>query len=49
VGLVARHPQLLVIAPCRSHALLACAWLRHRPAHLIEALNRVKDNFNSIA
>ena len=49
VGLVARYPQLLVIRTLsKSHAL---AGLRVGyaigQAHLIEALNRVKDSFNS--
>ncbi|HEX7970649.1 MAG TPA: histidinol-phosphate transaminase [Thiobacillus sp.] len=49
VGLVARYPQLLVIRTLsKSHAL---AGLRVGYAigqvHLIEALNRVKDSFNS--
>jgi histidinol-phosphate aminotransferase len=49
VGLVARHPQLLVTRTLsKSHAL---AGLRVGyaigQAHLIEALNRVKDSFNS--
>ncbi|MHB1076294.1 histidinol-phosphate transaminase [Thiobacillus sp.] len=49
VGLVARYPQLLVVRTLsKSHAL---AGLRVGyaigQAHLIEALNRVKDSFNS--
>ena len=49
VGLVARYPQLLVVRTLsKSHAL---AGLRVGYAigqtHLIEALNRVKDSFNS--
>jgi histidinol-phosphate aminotransferase len=49
VGLVARHPQLLITRTLsKSHAL---AGLRVGyaigQAHLIEALNRVKDSFNS--
>ena len=49
VGLVARYPQLLVTRTLsKSHAL---AGLRVGyaigQAHLIEALNRVKDSFNS--
>lgn len=49
VPLVARHPQLLVIRTLsKSHAL---AGLRVGyaigQAHLVEALNRVKDSFNS--
>ena len=49
VELVARHPQLLVVRTLsKSHAL---AGLRVGyaigQAHLIEALNRVKDSFNS--
>lgn len=49
VGLVARHPQLLVVRTLsKSHAL---AGLRVGyaigQAHLIEALVRVKDSFNS--
>ncbi len=49
VGLVAHHPQLLVVRTLsKSHAL---AGLRVGyaigQAHLVEALNRVKDSFNS--
>lgn len=49
VGLVARYPQLLVVRTLsKSHAL---AGLRVGYAigqtHLVEALNRVKDSFNS--
>lgn len=49
VGLVARHPQLLVTRTLsKSHALagLRVGYAIGQP-HLIEALNRVKDSFNS--
>jgi histidinol-phosphate aminotransferase len=49
VGLVARYPQLLVIRTLsKSHALagLRVGYAIGQP-HLIEALNRVKDSFNS--
>jgi histidinol-phosphate aminotransferase len=49
VGLVARHPQLLVVRTLsKSHALagLRVGYAIGQP-HLIEALNRVKDSFNS--
>ena len=49
VGLVARHPQLLVIRTLsKSHALagLRVGYAIGQP-HLIEALVRVKDSFNS--
>jgi histidinol-phosphate aminotransferase len=49
VGLVARYPQLLVTRTLsKSHALagLRVGYAIGQP-HLIEALNRVKDSFNS--
>jgi len=49
VGLVARYPQLLVVRTLsKSHALagLRVGYAIGQP-HLIEALNRVKDSFNS--
>ena len=49
VSLVARHPQLLVTRTLsKSHALagLRVGYAVGQP-HLIEALNRVKDSFNS--
>ncbi len=49
VGLVAHYPQLLVIRTLsKSHALagLRVGYAIGQP-HLIEALNRVKDSFNS--
>src|SRR5574340_855305 len=49
IGLVARHPQLLVVRTLsKSHALagLRVGYAIGQP-HLIEALNRVKDSFNS--
>lgn len=49
VPLVARHPQLLVIRTLsKSHALagLRVGYAIGQP-HLVEALNRVKDSFNS--
>ena len=49
VGLVARHPQLLITRTLsKSHALagLRVGYAIGQP-HLIEALNRVKDSFNS--
>ena len=49
VQLVARHPQLLVVRTLsKSHALagLRVGYAIGQP-HLIEALNRVKDSFNS--
>jgi len=49
VGLVARYPQLLVIRTLsKSHALagLRVGYAIGQP-HLIEALSRVKDSFNS--
>ncbi len=49
VALVARHPQLLVTRTLsKSHALagLRVGYAIGQP-HLIEALNRVKDSFNS--
>jgi histidinol-phosphate aminotransferase len=49
VGLVARYPQLLVTRTLsKSHALagLRVGYAVGQP-HLIEALNRVKDSFNS--
>ncbi|MFA7239449.1 MAG: histidinol-phosphate transaminase [Sulfuricellaceae bacterium] len=49
VGLVARHPQLLVthtLSKSRSLAGLRVGYAVGQPA-LIEALNRVKDSFNS--
>ena len=49
VGLVARHPQLLITRTLsKSHALagLRVGYAIGQP-HLIESLNRVKDSFNS--
>jgi histidinol-phosphate aminotransferase len=49
IGLVARHPQLLVVRTLsKSHALagLRVGYAIGQP-HLVEALNRVKDSFNS--
>jgi histidinol-phosphate aminotransferase len=49
VGLVARYPQLLVVRTLsKSHALagLRVGYAIGHP-HLIQALNRVKDSFNS--
>jgi len=49
VGLVARYPQLLVVRTLsKSHALAGLpVGYAIGQAHLIEALNRVKDSFNS--
>jgi histidinol-phosphate aminotransferase len=49
IGLVARYPQLLVVRTLsKSHALagLRVGYAIGQP-HLVEALNRVKDSFNS--